>query len=42
MPVKQIRLVVGKEKYDQLKAKKGDRTWVEAVCEEFGVETEDA
>lgn len=40
MDVKQINVALSKGQYERLEAQKGDRTWREAMLEEFGVQQE--
>jgi predicted CopG family antitoxin len=37
MPTKTINEAFDEEQYSELKAVKGDRTWSEAILQEFGV-----
>jgi hypothetical protein len=40
MPTKEIRITVSQAKHVELSEVKGDRTWKEAMFEEFGVDNE--
>lgn len=40
MDVKQVNVALSKGQYERLEEKKGDRTWREAMLEEFGVRQE--
>jgi len=40
VPTKTIRVTVTEAKHSELETVKGDRTWREAICEEFGVNNE--
>jgi hypothetical protein len=36
--MKHLNVPFDDETYDDLRAAKGDRSWQEAICEEFGVD----